>query len=198
MKHLFATAFFFLLALTLLQCTSSGERAGEGLPYLAKATKTALITGSGDSIPFPEDSAVTIFFLVRHAEKAEGKDPWLTDEGRLRAHHLASILGECGLDVGFTTPYRRTMSTLQPLNMRYKVPVSGYEPDKQEQLLDTLFVKDPGARVLIVGHSNTIPQLLNLLTGTEDYKTLPENVYDRLFVVFASRKGEGEVYGFRY
>ena len=196
MKHLFI---LIALAVALQQCTTAGDRAGEGLPYLAKATEKGLITTIGDSIPFPEDSAVTIFFLVRHAEKAEGgKDPGLTDDGRWRAHRLATIVGDCGLDIGFTTPYRRTMGTLQPLNMRYKVPVAGYEPDKQEQLLDTIFVKDQGAKVFIVGHSNTIPQLLNALSGSDKYETLPEEVYDRLFVVFARRKGEAEVHEFRY
>ncbi len=186
----------FVMALSLYSCLNTSSRTE--LPYLAKATKEGLKTAVGDFIPYPEDSTTAVFFLVRHAEKAEGQNPGLTDEGRLRAHRLASILGEAGLDMGFTTPYNRCISTINPLAMRYKLPVAGYEVDRQEELIDTLFAKNPGARVLIVGHSNTIPRLLNVLLGEERYENMPEELYDRLFVVFSKGRAQSQVLEFSY
>ncbi len=187
--------FFFALGLYVLSCSSPSS---EQWSYLAKAGTEGLETVEGDFIAFPTDSLTSVFFLVRHAEKAAGENPGLTDEGRLRAHRLASVLAEAGIEVIFTTPYNRTMSTAQPLNIRYGVPVAGYEPDKQEALLDTLFAQNPGVRALIVGHSNTIPAMLNLLVGEARYRDLPEQVYDRIFIVFARKRGEAEVLELRY
>ncbi len=186
----------FVMALSLYSCLNTSSRTE--LPYLAKATKEGLETAVGDFIPYPQDSTTAVFFLVRHAEKAKGQNPGLTDEGRLRAHRLASILGEAGLEVGFTTAYNRCISTINPLAMRYKLPVVGYEADRQEELIDTLFAKNPGARVLIVGHSNTIPRLLNVLLGEERYENMPEELYDRLFVVFSKGRAQSQVLEFSY
>lgn len=187
--------FFFLLLALTFACSIVEEQQP---PYLAKATAEGLKTTAGDFIAYPEDTTTNIFFLVRHAEKREGENPGLTDEGRLRAHRLAFILEQAGLDVGFTTPYNRTMSTINPMSIRYQLPVMGYEPDKQQQLLDTLLIKNPGERVLIVGHSNTLPQLLNHLVGEERYASLPDTMYDRLFVVFSKGVGLSRVHEFRY
>ncbi len=189
---------FFCFCLILLFGSCLGKSAPEELPYLAKAAEKGLETAVGDFIPYPEDSTTNVFFLVRHAEKAKGPNPGLTDAGRLRAHRLASILEEAGLEVGFTTMYNRTMSTINPMAVRYKLPVVGYEADRQLELVDTLLVKNPGARVLIVGHSNTIPALLNGLLGEERYGEIPEAVYDRLFVVFSKKRGQSKVLEFRY
>jgi hypothetical protein len=38
-------------------------------------------------------------------------------------------------------------------------------------------------RIIIVGHSNTTPALVNLLVKQDKYKTLAESEYDKIWVV---------------
>ncbi|MGB4846491.1 MAG: hypothetical protein WBP41_01160 [Saprospiraceae bacterium] len=56
----------------------------------------------------------------------------------------------------------------------------------------------PKGIVLIVGHSNTIPALLNLMVGANTYPDLPETEYDNLFVVNVSAKGDATVVQMKY
>ena len=51
---------------------------------------------------------------------------------------------------------------------------------------------------MIVGHSNTTPSLLNVLTGTSNYSNIPESEYDNLYIVTVFEKGRAEVVHFKY
>ena len=53
-------------------------------------------------------------YLVRHAEKAKGKDPVLTAQGKQRAENLAQMLQDAGVTRVYSTDYRRTQQTAAP------------------------------------------------------------------------------------
>jgi broad specificity phosphatase PhoE len=50
-----------------------------------------------------------------------------------------------------------------------------------------------GKTVLIVGHSNTTPALVNLALGEDKYEQLDESAYGNIFIVSIDEKGEASV-----
>lgn len=146
-----------------------------------------------------EDGAPTTLILVRHAEKASDgtRDPALTPEGTARAERLAELLADAGIDAVYSTPYQRTRQTAAPTAEALGQEVVTYKV-QGEALADTLLRRHPGQKVLVVGHSNTVPQLLNALVGEERFEWLREQEFDALFVVSASERGAADVTLLRY
>ncbi|WP_306391226.1 SixA phosphatase family protein [Telluria beijingensis] len=125
---------------------------------------------------FAEPSAI---YLVRHGEKASlGQDPALTPQGQLRAQNIAAILHRSGIQAIFSTPTTRTLQTAQPLAQRLGLKVERYDPAKPQALVDK--VKALHGAVLVVGHSNTLPELVRLFGG-EPGADIADDEYDRLY-----------------
>lgn len=127
-------------------------------------------------------------FVVRHAEKVEdgSRDPDLTAAGRARAARLARMLGDVGLTGVYSTDYRRTRETAEPTARAAGLRVRIYDPGPTEALADRLRGR-PG-RYLVVGHSNTVPDLVRALGGDPD-PDMAEAGYDRLYVVLIGPGG---------
>jgi len=118
-------------------------------------------------------------WLVRHAEKME---PWdqdldalqpLSREGAARAEALADRLKDAGIAAIYTSRTARTIATAEPLAERGKIPLTADDattrPSELPPLLARLRERHAGDRaVLIVGHSNTIPQILVQLGATPE------------------------------
>ena len=134
----------------------------------------------------------TTFILVRHAEKQQDgtKDPGLTKEGVARSLRLKDLLAEQEVDAIFSTPYQRTKLTVTPLAAAKEVSIQIYEPFK-EGFLGQLIAAYPNQTVIISGHSNTVPLLINKLIGEEKYEQLDDSDYNDLFVVTATEIGKG-------
>lgn len=129
---------------------------------------------------------ITTFILVRHAEKADDgtDDPPLTASGEARAQHLSFILQQSGVTAIYSTPFKRNQATAAPLASRLGLPVEAYDPNRNvTDFLNETRQKHAGQKVLITGHSNTVPAMLNALSGSNNYTDLAENAYDDLFVV---------------
>lgn len=126
----------------------------------------------------------TTIILVRHAEKADDgtSNPGLTPLGKARAQKLAAMLAPTGITAVYSTPYKRTRLTGQPLAELESLDIMEYAPHDQD-FTKELLEKHLGETILVVGHSNTIPDLVNTLTGTTNYEQLDEMEYDKLFVV---------------
>ena len=132
----------------------------------------------------------TVIYLVRHAEKVpDGTDPVLSLAGRERARMLANLLEEAAIDAIHSTDFRRTRATAAPLALRLGLPVALYDPARPAALADA--IRDAGGRHLVVGHSNTVPELVELLGGDGGPPIDEAGEYDRLYVV--TRDGEGTV-----
>lgn len=124
---------------------------------------------------------VSIVYLVRHAEKADtGKDPELTDIGKERADELARMLKDAGVTHIWSTDYKRTKGTVEPLSARTRVKVEVYDPSKLGEFATRL--KSIPGRHLVVGHSNTTPGLVQALGG-DPGQAMPDTEYDRFYVV---------------
>jgi len=127
----------------------------------------------------PKTDAV---FLVRHAEKTTEKtDPGLTDSGKARAIALADRLDGEGITHIHSSDYIRTRDTAAPLAERLGMEVEIYDASDLPGIAEKL--KATPGRHLVVGHSNTTPQLTELLGGDGGTPIVEATEYDRLYVV---------------
>ena len=119
-------------------------------------------------------------YVVRHAEKAPAEsDPPLSEQGHKRALVLAEMLKKADIQALYSTPYRRTQQTAQPLAAALDLSVQDYRPGAADELIQKL--KAAANNALVVGHSNTVPKLVRALGGhSED---LTEQDYGDLFVL---------------
>jgi phosphohistidine phosphatase SixA len=122
----------------------------------------------------------SVFFLVRHAEKVDqSEDPPLTERGQSRARELARLLKSAGVERIYSSDFVRTRDTAAPLAGDLGLAVTLYDPSSLPDLAQALLAS-PG-RALVVGHSNTTPELAGLLGG-DPGPPIPETEYDRLYV----------------
>lgn len=131
-----------------------------------------------------EEQKVTKFILVRHAEKENdgSKDPSLSAEGRSRAEKLNDFLLDTKIDGLYATPYKRTQETLKILSENHKLAVQAYDPSEQS-FCETLLDKEKGKTIVIAGHSNTVPAMVNRLIKSETYSQLSESEYGKIWVL---------------
>lgn len=136
----------------------------------------------------------TTYYIVRHAEKEAATtmttDVPLSSAGKQRSEALKDQLESKHITAIYSTNYVRTKSTAQPLADVIHVPIQTYNPQ------DTSFVTrlmSMNGNILIVGHSNTVDDIVNKLTGkTEIPGDLPDSEYGDLFIV----KKKGSHYSF--
>jgi phosphohistidine phosphatase SixA len=120
-------------------------------------------------------------YLVRHAEKQKTKDnPPLTECGQQRAQQLATILNDVTIKRVYSTQYQRTLSTAQPIAKQKGLTIEQYRPNALSQFALHLTTQKENA--VIVGHSNTTPQLAQLISNKEVNK-LPEHEYQTLYQI---------------
>jgi phosphohistidine phosphatase SixA len=124
---------------------------------------------------------------VRHgeAETAGGDSRALTPAGLERALSLSRLLGSSQIGKVFSTNTRRTQSTARPTADSLGLPV---EPYAQPEILAQQLLAGGRQRVLVVGHSDTTPELLQALDVAAPV-TIGENEFDRLFIVTVPESG---------
>lgn len=143
-------------------------------------------------------------YLVRHAEKVTGdaamliddpRDPPLTAVGQLRAEALADRLSDAGVIAIWSTDTTRTRDTARPLADRLGLDVQLYDPYDLQGFASVLKA-NAGETVLVVGHSNTTPQLAEALGAEPGAPIVEASEYDRLYVVdLVSGIGDIDRYG---
>lgn len=134
-------------------------------------------------------AAQPVVFLVRHAERADagmaaakvaGADPDLSGAGLARAAALAAMLKDAKLTAVITTEYKRTKQTGEPVARAAGLGITVVDAKDAAGLAAR--VQAARGNVLVVGHSNTLPELTKALGVTEPI-TIREDEYDSLFVV---------------
>src|SRR6185295_15853233 len=134
-------------------------------------------------------STPTVVFVVRHAEKAGGGgwDPPLTEAGLRRAHALVQAGEYANIRAIYTSQFIRTHETAKPLSDKTgvpatEVPVNLYQPgDYGQMLAKEILAKHAGECVVVIGHQNTVPGVIQGLAG-QTVPGLRDTVYGSLFI----------------
>jgi broad specificity phosphatase PhoE len=125
--------------------------------------------------------AQTVVVLVRHAEKVdESAGSELTAAGQARARSLAALLKDAGIQAVFSTDYRRTLDTAKPTAEAISKRIEIYDGDDLAAFARTLRAR--GDRALVVGHSDTTPELVSLLGG-ESGPPIDSDEFDRIYLL---------------
>ena len=137
-------------------------------------------------------------FLVRHAEKVdESEDALLSAAGKARGRALARTLRTAGVKAIYVTEYKRTGLTAAALATATGIKSITVSADASQALVDRIRRDNPNDVVLVVGHSDTVPELLRLLGHTEPV-TIASAEYDNLFVAVPNKAGPPTVLRLRY
>jgi broad specificity phosphatase PhoE len=132
-------------------------------------------------------SAQHLVIVVRHAERADGgmmaaakqTDPLLSEEGEARAKRLAAMLADSGIRAIYATEYRRTQDTARPIAERLGLKVQMHKAQDTAGLVAQLKSAHAKDVVLIVGHSNTVPEVIKAFGGPA-FK-IPDDEYDTIY-----------------
>jgi broad specificity phosphatase PhoE len=154
------------------------------------------------AVPVAAQSKVgTTVIVVRHAEKATtpADDPPLNAAGEVRAKDLVEVLRNAGVGAIITTQFARTRATAQPIASALGITptvVTAAGPQHVQNVVAEI-QKHPGQTVLVVGHSNTVPGIVELL-GAAKPSGICDSKYDDLFVVTVAADGKAGVVQARY
>jgi broad specificity phosphatase PhoE len=149
--------------------------------------------------PASPDTFVTTIILVRHAEKnphPPGGDSGLSVKGMLRAKELARVVKDSGIEAIYASQFARARMTAEPLAHELGDSVRTYDANHIEALVRRVR-RDARRTVLIVGHSDTIPETFEDFTG----QRMPEKEsidYDRLYVLTLLGNGKFRLLRLRY
>ena len=157
MKTIVASSLYIMLCLFTFSCSSAQEKNG---------------------------SETTTIILVRHAEKDTigGSNPPLSAAGTARAQRLAASLPKVVPHEFYATPFVRTISTLKPWAESLGKEVKTYAAADSVQFTETL-LKQRGKTIVVAGHSNTVPSLVNRLIGIRKFSALPDSAYSNIYVI---------------
>jgi 2,3-bisphosphoglycerate-dependent phosphoglycerate mutase len=144
-------------------------------------------------------SPVTTVVIVRHAEKsaAPPDNPPLSTAGQERAQTLARVLEGAGVRAVYATQFARTQQTAQPLATQLGLSVTQIDAADADGLVNHILSNHRGETVLVAGHSNTVPVIIEKLRGGQ-IPPITDTEYDKLFIVTLYRFGKAKVVQLRY
>jgi phosphohistidine phosphatase SixA len=119
-------------------------------------------------------------YVMRHLERDAGKDPSLNAVGAKHAEELARWFRRDRPKAIFVTPFRRAQETVAPLAKRLRVSPVTYDPAKPEAMLAQ--ARSSKRPVLVVGHSNTVPKIVESLGGAAG-PDLADTDYGRVWII---------------
>ena len=132
----------------------------------------------------------TTYFLIRHAEKVRenpaDKNPDLNEKGFQRAENWKQVLQHISFDAIYSTDYKRTLKTIEPISKKLNLAPLIYNPSKVD--FELFQLENEGKNVLIVGHSNTIPQFVNGLIHQQKYQEMEDDEFSHLYIVTVKGK----------
>jgi broad specificity phosphatase PhoE len=145
----------------------------------------------------PLASAATII-LVRHAERNAGMSPdvLLSPPGEERARQLARVLKDANIQAIFTTEVRRTQQTAEPTAQQFHLQLVVIPQKDVDALVSRLQALPDDQTVLVVGHANTVPLVVERLGAT--VPALSDTEYDRMVILVTRGKAKPAILTLRY
>ena len=132
----------------------------------------------------PENDCST-FYLIRHAEKIRtnksDRDPALNEKGIIRALNWKEYFIDKDISKIYSTNYKRTIETVKPLQEAMGLATILYSPSSIDY--KDFISSNKGEIVLVVGHSNTIPNFVNELINEQVYTQIDDLNNSNLYIV---------------
>ncbi len=126
-------------------------------------------------------STVTTIVIVRHAERLNNTDATpLSPAGFQRARALRHVLDSAGIQAIFVSDKLRSRQTADSLRIAHSLPQVQIPKDSISRLVDSLQGRS-GQRLLVVGHSDTVPQIIAAY-GLEP-PAIAETEFDKMFIL---------------
>ena len=126
-------------------------------------------------------------WIVRHAEKDTSNlndlDPSLSPEGAERAEALRKTLKGQKIDSIYTTDYKRAKLTGFPLADIIGISIKTYEPSQGAQLVKYLKENATGKKILIIGHADTVLELIEAFGAKRPVASIADDEYDYIFAL---------------
>jgi 2,3-bisphosphoglycerate-dependent phosphoglycerate mutase len=147
----------------------------------------------------------TTVIVIRHAEKdlsVSVTDPPLNPEGEARAALLATMFGDAKhlghLDAIYVSPALRNRRTAAPLADRLGITPVVVPADDPRGLARRALREHPGGRVMIIGHSDTVPQIVAALSGNSKIPELGDQEYGTMYIVTVPHIGHANILRLSY
>jgi broad specificity phosphatase PhoE len=147
----------------------------------------------------------TIIVLIRHAEKQVNtvSDAPLSPDGELRAARLAQMFGDASTygRVGniYVTDARRTQQTAAGVAQRLGITPKVIEAKASAgDLASQVLRENRGGRALVVGHSNTVPDIVAALADQQNVPPIADEEFDTIYVVSVPSIGHANVLRLKY
>ena len=154
-------------------------------PLIALAIILVGSIGCKKDTKIGEYPVVSTLYFIRHAEKdrtdPENPDPELNQDGLDRAIRWAEVFDAIPLDIVYSTNYERTSMTAAPTSVKKDIDIKYYDPSSLD--IEAFKLENEGKNVLVVGHSNTTPMLVNKVIGEEKYDQMDDSDNSSLFIV---------------
>lgn len=199
MKQIILFIILFSIVFGTTSCKRIVEFSSQQKVEKLSEGKFSLTNEKNVKIPKFSKKSQTVIYLVRHAEKEKTKgDVHLTNTGKTRANNLKSILIDEQLDMVFSTRFNRTQETAEPSATAHQLNIQEYDPGRLESFGQSILDNHQGKKILVVGHSNTTPKLLNFFMGEEVKGMIDESDYENLYVISISKKGNAKALLLKY
>ena len=125
------------------------------------------------------------FYLIRHAEKVRinktDRDPALNEKGIIRALNWKDYFIDKDISKIYSTNYKRTLETVKPIEKAIGLTAILYSPSNIDY--KNFILSNKGEKVLVVGHSNTIPGFVNELINDQVYSQIDDLNNSNLYIV---------------
>ncbi|MBS9463075.1 histidine phosphatase family protein [Flagellimonas sp. 389] len=131
------------------------------------------------------EPVISTYYFIRHSEKdrtdPENKNPELNQDGLGRAIRWAEVFDPIQIDAIYSTNLLRTEMTAAPTSVKKDIEIKYYDPSTLE--INAFKSSNEGLNVLVVGHSNTTPDFVNKMLGSEKYNQMEDDDNSSLFIV---------------
>lgn len=146
----------------------------------------------------------TTVIVIRHAEKdtVAAADPALSASGEARAALLARMFGDAKgagrLDAIYVSATLRSRSTAAPLAARLGIAPVVVAADDPQGLARRVLRENSGRRVMVIGHINTVPEIVSALADRSDISSIEEQDFATMYVVSVPRIGHANLVRLSY
>ena len=147
----------------------------------------------------------TTVIVIRHGEKdlsVSVTDPPLSPAGEARAVLLARMFGDANgvgrVDAIYVSPALRNRLTAAPLAERLGISATVAPADDPQGLARRALREHSGGRVLIVGHSDTMPRIVAALSGNPKIPEIGDQEYGTMYIIAVPRIGNPNLLRLNY